>query len=421
MSRLIGTTAHGIRLPIIKEGDDLVKIVSDCFMEVVKDENIDVKNTDIIGITESLLARAQGNYVSLDNIVEDLTSKFLSDEISLVHPILSRNRFLNILKAISMTGKKVKIYLSYPDDEVGNLLMDRYEIMKKDINVYKDTLTEEDYIRILGKKYLHPFTGLDYTSIYKSVFEEGQVEVLYSNNFDDIAENAKSILVANIHDRDFLKELFKSKGIEETYTLADIMSAPIGDSGYNENYGLYGSNFSSDNSLKLFPRDAKKFVNDVQAEILKRSGKKVEVLIYGDGAFKDPIGRIWELADPTSFGVYVLLTPSFSKVIRIGSILFFTELGTIHSILCPSFSFVPTKKSSCLKTSCSSVSSFEKKSPKFVPNASSTSDNVSIEGEFKSRSNCEIYPFVSSDLSANSSWVNFIFFLNLLIFSPICT
>lgn len=137
MSRLIGTTAHGIRLPIIKEGDDLVKIVSDCFMEVVKDENIDVKNTDIIGITESLLARAQGNYVSLDNIVEDLTSKFLSDEISLVHPILSRNRFLNILKAISMTGKKVKIYLSYPDDEVGNLLMDRYEIMKKDINFIK--------------------------------------------------------------------------------------------------------------------------------------------------------------------------------------------------------------------------------------------------------------------------------------------
>ncbi|WP_282926295.1 coenzyme F420-0:L-glutamate ligase [Helcococcus kunzii] len=298
MSRLIGTTAHGIRLPIIKEGDDLVKIVSDCFMEVVKEENINVKNTDIVGITESLLARAQGNYVTLENIVDDLNNKFTADEISLVHPILSRNRFLNILKAISMTGKKVKIYLSYPDDEVGNLLMDRYEIMKKDINVYKDTLTEDDYINLLGKKYLHPFTGLDYTSIYKSVFDENQVEVLYSNNLDDIADNAKSILVANIHDRTFLKELFKSKGIEETYTLADIMSAPIGDSGYNEDYGLYGSNFSSDNSLKLFPREAKKFVNDVQSEILKRSGKKVEVLIYGDGAFKDPIGRIWELADP---------------------------------------------------------------------------------------------------------------------------
>lgn len=298
MSRLIGTTAHGIRLPIIKEGDDLVKIVSDCFMEVVKEENINVKNTDIVGITESLLARAQGNYVTLENIVDDLNNKFTADEISLVHPILSRNRFLNILKAISMTGKKVKIYLSYPDDEVGNLLMDRYEIMKKDINVYKDTLTEDDYINLLGKKYLHPFTGLDYTSIYKSVFDENQVEVLYSNNLDDIADNAKSILVANIHDRAFLKELFKSKGIEETYTLADIMSAPIGDSGYNEDYGLYGSNFSSDNSLKLFPREAKKFVNDVQTEILKRSGKKVEVLIYGDGAFKDPIGRIWELADP---------------------------------------------------------------------------------------------------------------------------
>lgn len=298
MTRLIGTTAMGIRLPIIKEGDDLVKIVTDCFMEVINDENIEVKNTDIIGITESLLARAQGNYVTLDEIAKDINSKYTSDEISIVHPILSRNRFLNILKAVAMTSKKVKIYLSYPDDEVGNQLMDRYEIMKKGLNIYTDTLTEDDYIRVLGEKYLHPFTGLDYTEIYKSVFEKDQVEILYSNNLDDIAKNSESILIANIHDRDFLKELFISQGVKEVYTLADIMSAPVDGSGFNEDYGLYGSNFSSDNQLKLFPRDAKKFVNDVQSEIMNRTGRNIEVLIYGDGAFKDPVGRIWEFADP---------------------------------------------------------------------------------------------------------------------------
>ena len=298
MTRLIGTTAIGIRLPIIKEGDDLVKIVSDCFMEVIKYENIEVKNTDIIGITESLLARAQGNYVTLEEIAKDINAKYTSDEISIVHPILSRNRFLNILKAIAMTGKNVKIYLSYPDDEVGNQLMDRYEIMKKGLNIYTDTLTEEDYIRILGEKYLHPFTGLDYTEIYKSVFEKNQVEILYSNNLDDIAKNSESILIANIHDRDFLKDLFISQDVKEVYTLADIMNTPIDGSGFNEDYGLYGSNFSSDDALKLFPRDAKKFVNDVQEEIMNRTGKNVEVLIYGDGAFKDPVGRIWEFADP---------------------------------------------------------------------------------------------------------------------------
>lgn len=297
MSRLIGTSSLGIRLPIVKQGDDLVKIVSDCFTEVIEQQKIEVSNTDIIGITESLLARTQGNYVKLSYITEDLNSKY-DDEISLVHPILSRNRFLNILKAIANTNKKVKIYLSYPSDEVGNLLMDKYEIMKKNVNIYKDTLTEEDYLNILGKKYLHPFTGLDYVEIYKSVFQKGQVEILYSNNLEDIAKNSKSILVANIHDREYMKEYFKEHGINSVYTLADIMSSPINNSGYNEHYGLYGSNAASDDSLKLFPRDAKKFVDDVQAEIMKKTGKKIEVLVYGDGAFKDPIGGIWELADP---------------------------------------------------------------------------------------------------------------------------
>lgn len=298
MSRIIGTRAMGIRLPIIKEGDDLVKIISDHLLKLINEENIKLDHTDIIGITESLLARAQGNYVSLQTISKDLNSKFSQDEISLVHPILSRNRFLNILKAIAMTGKKIKIYLSYPDDEVGNLLMDRYEIMKKGINIYKDTLSVEDYINLLGEKYLHPFTGLDYTQIYKSAFDEDKIEILYSNNLEDIANNAKSVLIANIHDRDFLKEYFKSNGIEEVYTLADIMNESIDGSGFNEKYGLYGSNFSNDDTLKLFPRNSKQFVDDVQREIFDKTGTKIEVLVYGDGAFKDPVGRIWELADP---------------------------------------------------------------------------------------------------------------------------
>lgn len=298
MSRIIGTRAMGIRLPIIKEGDDLVKIISEHLLKVINEENIKLDHTDIIGITESLLARAQGNYVSLQTIAKDLNSKFSQDEISLVHPILSRNRFLNILKAIAMTDKKIKIYLSYPDDEVGNLLMDRYEIMKKGINIYKDTLSVEDYINLLGEKYLHPFTGLDYTQIYKSVFDEGKIEILYSNNLEDIANNAKSVLIANIHDRDFLKEYFKSNGIGEVYTLADIMNESIDGSGFNEKYGLYGSNFSNDDTLKLFPRNSKQFVDDVQREIFDKTGTKIEVLVYGDGAFKDPVGRIWELADP---------------------------------------------------------------------------------------------------------------------------
>lgn len=305
MSRLIGTTATGIRLPIVKEGDDLVKIVTDSFVAAKEQLDFNVKNTDIIGITESLLARTQGNYVTLDNITEDLNNKY-SDEISLVHPILSRNRFINILKAIANTNKKVKIFLSYPSDEVGNLLMDRYEIMRKNVNIYKDTLTEDDYINLLGEKYLHPFTNMDYTKLYKEAFESGQVEILYSNNFDDIAERSKSILVANIHDRDYLKEFFKGKGIDEVYTLADVMSSPIGNSGFNPTYGLYGSNMASEESIKLFPRDAQDFVDSVQKSILEETGKKVEVMIYGDGAFKDPVGRIWELADP-------VVSPGFTE------------------------------------------------------------------------------------------------------------
>lgn len=297
MKRIIGTNAMGLRMPIIKQGDDLVKIVSEIFSEFVNQENIKVEEKDIIAVTESLLARSQGNYCTLDDIKTDIESKF-GDEISIVFPILSRNRFANILRAIALTGKKIKIFLSYPSDEVGNLIMDRYEIKKKNINIYQDTLTEDDYIRILGEKYLHPFTNMDYVEIYKELAVDNNIEILFSNNIKDIADRSKSILVANIHDREYLKDYFRSQGIDQVYSLQEIMNKPINGSGYNQDYGLYGSNLSGDNSLKLFPRDAKVFVEKLRDAISQKVGKKIEVMVYGDGAFKDPIGRIWELADP---------------------------------------------------------------------------------------------------------------------------
>lgn len=297
MKRIIGTNAMGIRMPIVRSGDNLVEIVSDRFVEFVQQENFKVEERDIIAVTESLLARAQGNYCSIYDIVKDVNSKY-DDEISIVFPILSRNRFLNILRAFALTGKKIKIFLSYPSDEVGNLIMDRYEIKRKNINIYQDTLTEEDYLRVLGKKYLHPFTNMDYVEIYKDLAVNDNIEILYSNNLKDIASRSKAILVANIHDREYLKEYFKSRGIEKVYSLQDVMTHSIDGSGYNPEYGLYGSNLSGEDTLKLFPRDAKEFVENLREEIYKKTGTQIEVMVYGDGAFKDPVGRIWELADP---------------------------------------------------------------------------------------------------------------------------
>lgn len=297
MDRLIGTNVMGVRLPIIKRGDDLVETIAEVFAKFVDQYEIKLDSKDVIGVTESLLARAQGNYVSLDDIKKDIEIKF-GDEISIVAPILSRNRFSNILKAIAKTGKKIKIFLSYPSDEVGNSIMDRYEIMRKNVNIYKDTLTEEDYLNLLGDMYLHPFTKVNYVELYKSMAVGDNIEILFSNNLDDIAERSESILIANIHDEEYLKEFFTKKGIEVVYSLRDILSQPIDGSGYNPDYGLYGSNLSSADSLKLFPRDAKQFVDELQEAIFEKTGTRIEALVYGDGAFKDPIGRIWELADP---------------------------------------------------------------------------------------------------------------------------
>ena len=297
MKRLIGTNAMGLRAPIIKKGDDLVTIVKDVVVEASKNHEFTIQEKDIVGITESLVARAQGNYCTIEQIVEDFNNKY-DEEISIVFPILSRNRFSNILRAAALTEKKIKIYLSYPSDEVGNCLMDKYKLASKNVNVYNDTLTEKEYMDIVEHPYLHPFTKIDYVDYYKSFAVNDNIEILFSNNIDYIAENAKEILIANIHEEDYLKNFFKSKGVDNVLTLKDIMNQPVGDSGYNPEYGLYGSNLSGENSLKLFPRDSKAFAYKLQEEIKKETGIEIEVLVYGDGAFKDPIGGIWELADP---------------------------------------------------------------------------------------------------------------------------
>lgn len=296
MVRTVGTTARGIRTPIIKSGDDLVSIVVDSLLESAKAENYKINNKDILGITESLLARAQGNYANIQSISEDIETKFPST-IGLIFPILSRNRFSIILRGIIESGKKVVLLLSYPSDEVGNRLMDIDKMESLNINPYSDVLTEADYRRLFGQEVTHPFTGVDYVKYYKEIGKEN-IEIIFSNNPRTILDYTKDILVANVHDRKKLEKTFKEAGANIVYGLEDILNSPINNSGYNPEYGLLGSNLATEDELKLFPRDSQIFVEKVKEEIKVRTGKDVEVMIYGDGAFKDPVGKIWELADP---------------------------------------------------------------------------------------------------------------------------
>ena len=295
--RNIGTVARGLRAPIIKEGDDLIKIVEDVLDNVVKQDNIQLDDMDVIAITESLLARAQGNYANIDVIVKDLNNKF-EDSIGVVFPITSRNRFSMILKAIANTKKNIKIFLSYPSDEVGNALFSKSLLINKDINIYKDTLTEKQYRELVGENNIHQFTGIDYVDLYKSYAINDNIEIYLTNNPDDIVEICDEILIADIHNRDYLTDLFKKLGAKTVYTLADILNKPVDGSGYNEAFGLYGSNLATDDSIKLFPRDSQAFVNKLQNIFKDKYKKNIQVMIYGDGAFKDPVGKIWELADP---------------------------------------------------------------------------------------------------------------------------
>ncbi|WFA09140.1 coenzyme F420-0:L-glutamate ligase [Tissierella sp. Yu-01] len=296
MNRLIGTTARGIRTPIVKQGDDLVNIVVDSLLSAVTSESIVLKDKDVIGITESLVARAQGNYASVDSIGKDVANKF-PGEIGVVFPILSRNRFSIVLKGIAKSNRKIHLLLSYPSDEVGNHLMDIDKMDELKINPYSDVLTEEDYRRLFGKNVMHPFTDIDYVQMYRDIIGEN-VSIYFANDPRTILNYTKDVLVANIHDRVRTKRLIHDAGANIVLGLDDILTTSVDGSGYNDEYGLLGSNLSSDDEVKLFPRNSNYYVNEIQKILLDKTGKKIEVMVYGDGAFKDPVGKIWELADP---------------------------------------------------------------------------------------------------------------------------
>lgn len=299
MERKIGTVSRGVRCPIITEGDDLVNIVCDSVLSAAASENIKFNNKDIVCVTESVLARAQGNYASIDAIAEDVKEKLGGGTIGVIFPILSRNRFAICLKGIARGAKKVVLMLSYPSDEVGNELVSLDKIDEAGVNPFSDVLSLEDYRKYFGEN-KHRFTGVDYVAYYEDLIkgEGAEVEVIFANQPQAILGYTKNVLTCDIHTRARTKRLLKAAGSEKVVNLEDILTAPVNGSGYNENYGLLGSNKSTEDSVKLFPREAQEFVEAVQKRMNKETGKQIEVMVYGDGAFKDPVGKIWELADP---------------------------------------------------------------------------------------------------------------------------
>ncbi|MDR1700622.1 MAG: coenzyme F420-0:L-glutamate ligase [Lachnoclostridium sp.] len=302
MMRDIGTVSRGIRAPIIKAGDDLESIVVEAILNAVENNNITLNNRDIIGVTESLLARAQGNFITLDNVGKDIHDKF-GDEVGVVFPMLSRNRFSLILDGVTRGVKKCYVQLNYPNDEVGNPISNLDKISERGINPYSDEFTEEEYCKIFSsEERMNPFTKVDILDYYKNISDK--IEIFFSNNPVSILKYTKNVLVSNIHARFRTKEIIRKAGAINIYSLDEIAAKSIDGSGYNEKYGLLGSNYSTDHVLKLFPRDGEIFVNNVQKKIYDRTGKKCEVLIYGDGAFKDPVAGIWELADPVVSPAY---------------------------------------------------------------------------------------------------------------------
>lgn len=299
MERVVGTVIRGLRAPIMKEKDNLVEIVVDSILKASEIENFPINDRDIVAITESVVARTQGNYASIDTIAKDVNSKFSKDTIGVIFPILSRNRFATCLRGIAKGVKKIVLMLQYPSDEVGNPLIDMDSIDEKGINPWTDVLTEEEYRKNLGYK-KHPFTGVDYVDYYKSIIEEygTECEIIFSNNPKTILDYTKNVLTCDIHTRVRTKRILKHNGVEKIFGLDDILTKSIDGNGYNEKYGLLGSNKATEDKVKLFPRDCQSIVDDIQSLIKEKTGKNIEVMIYGDGGFKDPVGKIWELADP---------------------------------------------------------------------------------------------------------------------------
>lgn len=305
MSRMIGTVSMGVRAPIIREGDDLVEIVTGSIAEAMKEDGLKPRDRDIVAMTEAIVARAQGNYATVDNIADDVRAKLGGETIGVIFPILSRNRFAICLRGIAKGAKKIVLMLSYPSDEVGNHLLDLDLLDEKGVNPYNDVLTLERYRELFG--YIkHPFTGVDYIEYYSNLIREmgAEVEVIFANDPRAILKYTKNVLACDIHTRARTKRLLRAAGAERVFGLDEILNAPVNGSGCNEKYGLLGSNKSTEDKVKLFPRDCQDLVEKIQAKLLEITGKHIEVMVYGDGAFKDPVGKIWELADPVVSPAY---------------------------------------------------------------------------------------------------------------------
>ena len=306
MERKVGTVSRGIRCPIIRQGDDLAAIVTNSVLDAAKSEGFEIRDRDVISITESIVARSQGNYASIDALSKDVKAKLGGGTIGVIFPILSRNRFAICLKGIAMGAKKVVLMLSYPSDEVGNALLTYDQLDDAGINPYSDVLTLEKYRELFGEN-KHEFTGVDYVDYYRQLIQDAgaEVEIIFANNPRVILNYTKNVLTCDIHTRKRTKRILKEAGAEIVLGLDDLLTSSVEGSGYNEKYGLLGSNKSTEDTVKLFPREeCKELVLDVQKKILDATGKHVEVMVYGDGAFKDPQGKIWELADPVVSPAY---------------------------------------------------------------------------------------------------------------------
>ncbi len=296
---MAGTISRGIKAPIIREGDDIVKIVADSVLAAAEQDGFQLREKDVICVTEAVVARADGNYASTEDIAADVKAKLGGGTVGVVFPILSRNRFAICLRGIAKGAKKIVLMLSYPSDEVGNHLFDTDVLDGSGVNPYTDVLTMEEYRKAFG--YIkHPFTGVDYVDYYKGLIEEegAEAEIVFANHPEAIVKFAKNVLCCDIHTRERSKRRIAAAGAEKVLTMAEILDAPVNGSGYNDSFGLLGSNKATETTVKLFPKNAQKVAEDIQKEVLARTGVKVEAMVYGDGAFKDPVGKIWELADP---------------------------------------------------------------------------------------------------------------------------
>jgi len=307
MKKMVGTISRGIRTPIIRSGDNLAEIVVESVLEAAKEENFEIRDRDIIAATEAIVARAQNNYATIDDIATDVRNKFPGDTIGVIFPILSRNRFAICLRGIAKGAKKIVLMLSYPSDEVGNHLISVDMVDEKGVNPYTDVLTLEKYRELFGEN-KHAFTGVDYVEYYGQIIRESgaEVEIIFANNPKTILNYTKDVLVCDIHTRQRTKRILKENGGNTILGLDEILISPLNGSGCNEQYGLLGSNKATEEKIKLFPRNCEEFVLEIQKKMLEKTGKNVEVMVYGDGAFKDPVGKIWELADP-------VVSPGYTK------------------------------------------------------------------------------------------------------------